>query len=291
MIKAFFRLLFDPEESTSFAVHVRGTKVVPVDAHLEASKWANFFCINPLHPTADLDPYEDYHSADKPRRCDKNVIAYRNILVECDNSSIEEQLELIKSSGMPYSSAVYSGGKSIHFIISLTTPVETEESYRELVTRVHTALGGRKVVDTSTKNPSRFSRFPNAKRADTNKKQELLSIKSRVNNNDLNEWIISKIGPPLMKAATKSFTFKSENDLPTKIISGHTLNFMMLGAEQGERNISLFKASCDFCKCGYDEQDAIERLGPPSGLSDAEVARTVHSAYRKVLKNTNWPQQ
>lgn len=56
----------------------------------------------------------------------------------------------------------------------------------------------------------------------------------------------------------------------------------MCGAPEGERNISLFKAACDLFKCGYNEDEIIDKLERPSGLDNQEVVRTIKSAIRKV---------
>ena len=163
----FFYTLFNEGEYTSFARHQRGTKVYDIDnTHESVASWVVFFCINPLHGTKDLNPIEEYHTEDKPRRADANVVVYRNILIEMDSIPVEDQAEFIEKTGLPYTTSVFSGGKSIHYIISLETPIESEKAYRKLVERIHKALGGKSVVDVACKNPSRFSRFPNAQRPD-----------------------------------------------------------------------------------------------------------------------------
>ena len=128
-ISDFFYTLFDENEATCFSSSQTGTKVFDIDTkHEYASKWAVLFCINPLHPTQDLNPTEEYHSADKPRRCDKNVVAYRNILIEMDSIPVEDQAEFIEKTGLPYTTSVFSGGKSIHYIISLKTQLLRKQS-------------------------------------------------------------------------------------------------------------------------------------------------------------------
>ena len=54
-ITNFFNVLFDENESTSFAKHHKGTRVYDIDSqHEVVAPWATFFCINPLHPTMAL---------------------------------------------------------------------------------------------------------------------------------------------------------------------------------------------------------------------------------------------
>lgn len=289
-ISQFFFTLFDENEATCFSQVNTGTKVFDIDSKFEyASKWAVFFCINPLHPTKDLNPTEEYHKEDRPRRCDKNVVKYRNILIEMDSIPVDEQKEYIEKVGMPYSTAVYSGGKSIHYIISLETPISDEKAYRKLVERIHKALGGKTVVDVACKNPSRFSRFPGALRPDKeNKEQTLITINQRVPNEELERWLLAKgvteqEERPARTIGNKEYNGEFDNRInKNRAMSGFTLNFIMCGAPEGERNLSLFKAACDLFKCGYDEDEVFDRLEGPSGLDRQEVERTIKSAQRKV---------
>src|SRR5580692_10877466 len=97
-IQDFFSVLFDEGESTCFSWDAKGTKVYPISS-ADPAKFA-FFCINPLDPDKDNFPYEKYHRADKPRRCDKNVMKYRNILIEMDNIELKAQVEKMKEVGL-----------------------------------------------------------------------------------------------------------------------------------------------------------------------------------------------
>lgn len=274
----FFNVLFDEGQHTCFAKHSKGTTVYNVNNYNNIS-WANYFTINALHPILDLNPSEEYHSADKPRRADHNVVCFRNILIEMDGISVDEQKKLVQESGLPYSTAVFSGGKSVHYIISLENPVSSSDELKNLSERVYRALGGKKVVDVSCKNPSRLSRFPDADRDGV--KQDLLEVKERVSNQVLIEWIESKIGPDI-KIEKSVYTSNKNYSSGNGTLSGYTLHFMMFGAEEGSRNSTLFKAACDFANCGYDREDAINKLGRKADLPYDEIVRTVKSAYNKV---------
>ena len=81
---------------------------------------------------------------------DKNVTDYRNILIECDNLDLNEQIEKLEKIKIPIRALVYSGGKSVHAII----------------------------------NPSRLSRLPGVLRGDH--KQFL--IKTNIGMESFQEW-------------------------------------------------------------------------------------------------------
>ena len=140
-------------------------------------------------------------------------------------------------------------------------------------------------MDVACKNPSRLSRIPDAYRADKDKTQTLLSVLSRVDNRRLEEWLNSK-GAKEQENSPKSLIVgeRSYNNTinSNKPMNGFTLNFIMCGAPEGERNLSLFKAACDLFKCGYSEDEIIDKLERPSGLDNQEVVRTIKSAIRKV---------
>jgi hypothetical protein len=108
-----------------------------------------------------------------------------------------------------------------------------------------------------------------------------MEVKTRVDNQTLINWIDSKVPPTTpepRRLSVKSDVFKPSNG----ILNGFTLNFIMMGAPEGERNQTLFKAACDMAKCGYEEDEAIDMLQDPSGLDYQEVSRTIRSAFRKV---------
>ncbi len=256
MISKFFRVLFEPGESGCFSTSPYGTEVRPL-RHYDSDE--QFFVINPMHT----------------RRLDSNVTAYRNILVEFDKLNLDEQRSLIEKSGLPYSTLVYSGGKSLHAIISLQWPLTTKEAYKELVGRIYERLGGKAVVDCSTSNPSRFSRTPDAIR-DNGKVQTLLEVHERVPNAELLQWL----GPAPIKP-------KVENLITTrKLLTGRALAFITYGAPEGEWNSALFTASCDLFRSGFTFDEAMAKLEGVTGHLDSRDKATIKSAFGTVCSGT-----
>lgn len=100
---------------------------------------------------------------------DNDVMAYRHVLVEFDNKPKEEQEQLLRSSGLPISVLIDSGGKSIHAWVRVDAPNRKEWDARR--DAIYAAIPD---VDPKNKNPSRFSRLPGAWRGD--QKQKLLAI-------------------------------------------------------------------------------------------------------------------
>lgn len=165
----FLSTLFDTEDWTCFTDSPYGVQIFkwPKDTHI-------FFSINPIDAFQDLQPSKPWHAVNKPRRADCNVTRHRNFLIEMDNMNLDEQKEYVLSK-LPVSAITYSGGKSLHFIISLKTPVSGQK-YTELARRIHKLLPK---SDPTQKNPSRLSRLPFRERPD-GKYQELLFLGDRI---------------------------------------------------------------------------------------------------------------
>lgn len=276
----FFNLLFDPGEHTCFTQSPKGANVYPAIAQNE-DDLPEFFCINPLDPSQDHNPTKPYHAKDKPRRADHNVIKYRSFLIEMDKIGLTQQKDHIAAINMPYSTVCYSGNKSYHFIICLDEPCIDETEYRDYAIRIQRAVG-LNLVDKSTKNPSRLSRYPGAFRADTERCQVLKYVGKRINKADLEEWLLS----------LSVFKGKPRKHLPIINVGDNmpslanltpfTVKFMSYGAKEGERNISLYKAACDFARCGFELDDTVKRLSRVVDLDDSEIDACVQSAYSKI---------
>lgn len=261
----FLRALFDASEFTCFSATPKGVSLNP---YWDPNPTENaFFSINPM----DRDK----------TRSDSAVILYRNILIEMDKIPLEQQDQHITEIGMGYTTAVYSGSKSIHYIISLEDALTDESVYRALVKRVYKAVGN-DLVDQANKNPSRFSRLPEHTRLDTGNEQKLLAVNSRVPNSTLEEWLNERGAPQeeLWDNLTPEprSTFKNYSRL-----YGATKNFLMFGAPKGEWNPRLFKASADLCRCGYSIEEATGELKQVTGHLDFADIKTIESAYTNEL--------
>lgn len=145
----------------------------------------NFFCINPI--AGNL-------------RQKSEVKAYRNFLFESDAMPIDQQISLlpkIAELGI-VASAVFSAGKSIHFIVSCSDELKlgepgsesANERYRAIwlgLCRILTEVGLN--VDKSNKNPVNLSRMANADR--NGSLQTLLYTGNLVNSEFLNSVAIT----------------------------------------------------------------------------------------------------
>jgi hypothetical protein len=114
---------------------------------------------------------------------DNDVSAYRHVLVEFDDKPKAEQEQLLRSSGLPISVLIDSGGKSIHAWVRVDAPNRKEwDARRDLI---YSSIPG---IDPKNKNPSRFSRLPGAWRGD--QKQKLLA--NNLGANSWEEWLTDR---------------------------------------------------------------------------------------------------
>lgn len=226
-MSAFLGTLFSEGSTTCYTESPHGYKVknAPYEADL-------YFCINELHPSADLNPTKDWHDRMVPRRADCNVVCYRNFLIELDNMPLEEQITYVKSR-VPVTSIVYSGGSSYHFIISLETPLQNYEEYMNVAKRLLLLVPE---ADPTCKNPSRLSRLPTRVRPDTDKVQSLVYLNSRVPNAEL----LAKL-PELPVTEKREYTQAQKREYVTPLIleAVHEPNKVMARSNM-TRNLFFF---------------------------------------------------
>lgn len=227
----------------------------------------------------------------------ENITKFRSFLVEMDNHTIDEQKQIIKDKGMPWSTAVYSGGKSIHFIISLETPV-TGEEYRRIARKIYDAMEIKSLKeDQGNKNASRFSRCPNAFRRNKRAYQHLLKVNGRIPNQVLFDWF------DLMGIKEENYIKKEVivKEIPVGSIEADvkekwaTVKYWNRSINMAD-NIHgyLFAHARDCYKTSMSEEDAVEMMNEFRGrvqrtdksgndtsrnVTDTEIVKAVKETY------------
>jgi hypothetical protein len=263
-IANFLAVLFDEHETTCFAETAYGVQVPAKPAREVIDTRYQFFSINPL----------------MERRLDVNVTAHRNILLECDHLPLRHQEGYLKALRLEWSTAVFSGGKSIHFIIALERPLADRDVYDAVVRRIHRVVLS---ADKMTKNPSRLSRYPGHLRQDKGgREQKIIGVRERVANQRLLDWLELHAIPDEVKKQP-STTVLSGRGLGG--LSHFTKNFIQNGAPEGERNHRLFLSACNCREVGLDIEQAYEVLFPALSMlgrfSEREFFMTIRSAYAR----------
>lgn len=308
MIKKFYEVLFEPGETTCFSETAFGTSVYHVDDI--QNTYPNYqrlmyFSVNALHT----------------HRFDCNVTSYRNFLIENDKiATIPEQIALVKKIGMPFSTVTYSGGKSVHFIISLESPLPDESTYRFVADWIHNIINvglltgepdgpGDFRFDHKTKNPSRFTRVPGGTNVKYVKDEEgepikdengryivksktaqsLVTVKGRVPDSVMQEWLLAH---PQCMPVKKKYDKVVANDCFNPLLLKKWSTFLLdNGINQGKRNNSFFEMGFDFIQAGASLDEAIKYIfDEAKHMKDfpfSEVESAVRSAYKTYERDRN----
>lgn len=113
---------------------------------------------------------------------DEDIFSFENVLIECDDLSIDEQIARIKDLNLPYKALVYTGGKSVHAIVRIDAYNTADYKQRAKWLFDYCIKHGLP-VDTQNANPSRMTRLPGVERGKN--KQTLLEVQKPV---PFDEW-------------------------------------------------------------------------------------------------------
>jgi RecA-family ATPase len=101
----------------------------------------------------------------------ESIVKYRHCLIEFDESTMAEQWAIIKRSGLPTSSIIKSGARSLHAWVEIRAANAKE--FAERVDFIYKHLEHSK-PDPANKDAGRLSRLPGAMRTATGLQQELV---------------------------------------------------------------------------------------------------------------------
>lgn len=175
--KEFFETLFEGDEWVNYVKDdFRETRAMPMEAYRAKHNY-KFFSVNPL-------------IKGRSRKI-SNVKHHRNFMFEMDKVDLKQQAQIVKQSRMPYSTCVFSGGKSLHYIISLTQPVEDVIVYKAIHKAVSEVISKYDGIFDNTGDPCRLTRLPNVTRPETDKEQKLVRVNKRISFSELNEWLLA----------------------------------------------------------------------------------------------------
>lgn len=216
-------------------------------------------------------------------RRDEFCTAFRSFLVEMDEGPLPDQLRYVREMGMPYSACVFSGGKSLHFAITLSSDLPNYEVYYFYSTWI---LNVMKKADQNTKNPSRSIRLAGQIRG--GQEQRLVEMKGRVDLDVLNAWLSKYQG----FKPTGFFTKKKEGvqGLNTRRrLPRWVKKELRTGLDMSKgRNRRWFQIASEFGKAGYDDQETVDFLDnyftPEYDFKRPEWVTTIKSGVRNGQK-------
>lgn len=127
-----------------------------------------------------INPLSETHKEDTWTTC-KNV-QRRNLMFEFDYKTYEEQLQILEKVKPIISRAVFTGNKSIHFIVSLDKTIPSEERYRQVWDWYNENYFDGE-ADPGTRSSHVYTRIPGMKNANGND-QKLLYENITVENSE-----------------------------------------------------------------------------------------------------------
>jgi hypothetical protein len=213
-------------------------------------------------------------------RSDEKCTAFRNFLIEMDDFELKAQIEYIKSLGMPYSAIVFSGNKSMHFLISLDTDLPNEKIWRKFAEWL---LNIATLADQATKNPSRSIRIPGGMR--TEGLQRLVELKGPVKLTDLAAFLAkhpeAQPKEPERRVKHKDFNFPNIGDW--------CIELLLDGLKENQgRNRQWYAVGFEFALSGVSEDETIEFLGryftPERDFKEREWLVTIKSAFKHAYE-------
>lgn len=216
-------------------------------------------------------------------RRDECSTAFRSFLIELDVGSIKEQMGYISHMKVPFSAQIFSGGKSVHTVITLDEDIPDEKTYRALCVWIFNILT---LADDKCKNPSRSTRIPGASR-EPGKKQRLIKMKKRVSHKELMGWL-NKYEHLRPKVNERRKVAAGEADFDR--LSPWARGMLKKGIDfKNGRNQTWYALAMDFALAGFTEEQAIEKLGlkftEEYDFKEKEWLTTVASAFKHVDEN------
>jgi len=212
-------------------------------------------------------------------REDLNCTAFRNFLVEVDYGPLAEQLAYVRKIGLPYSACVFSGNKSLHFLVSLDTDLPSENVYRHFSEWILNIVS---LADDKTKNPSRSIRIPGAWR-EPKKLQRLVEIRGQTPIRDLVKWLNEHPDAKPVQSAKREISGHEDFNRIKPWV--HSVLHNGINPSKG-RNQQWFAIACEFALAGYSEDDTIGKLShffsPDRDFKEKEWKTAIHSGFKYI---------
>ncbi len=285
--QALLKLLFNPGEEVCASNSQFACQSLPLEDLLvdkDITLTSNIPSIDPIvcH-TSDLilcsiNPI-------KGKRLDENCTAFRSFLIEIDVGSIKDQLATIAHIKMPFSAQVFSGNKSVHTLITLSTDLNDEKKWRHVAQWMLNIVT---LADQNCKNPSRMIRIPGAYR-EPGKKQRLINIGNRVSHKELSDWL-DKYDHLKPRVRERKPIPEGEADLDR--LSPWARSMLMNGVVfKNGRNQTWFGLAVDCALAGFTEEQTIEvlskRFTEEYDFKEKEFLTAINSAHKYASEGKN----
>lgn len=170
-MKNLFNILFDENDYVFVAPDLYKGEVILRDD----VKDGQYYCLNAVKPNTG--------------RKLEDISKFRNFLIEMDKFEMDFNKKwdyVVNEMGIPFSACIYSGNKSLHFVVSLENPLADAKTYNLFAQWLKNIF---KNADSSCLQPQKLTRFPNGMNKSTGKIQEVREIRERISDDVFLEWL------------------------------------------------------------------------------------------------------
>jgi hypothetical protein len=190
-------------------------------------------------------------------------------------------MDYVKKLGLPYSAAIFSGNKSIHFLVSLSEDLPNEKIWRMFAEWILNIVT---LADSKTKNPSRSIRIPGVWREPT-KLQRLIEIKPAITQKQLAAWLAkhpeAKPQPYVKRQPSEKADFGQ--------IAPWVIDKLKNGIDVTKgRNQQWYGIACEFYLSGFSLDATMDVLSeyftPERDFKEREWKTTIASAFKRGNK-------
>jgi hypothetical protein len=277
--KEYIDFLFNKDEYACLGLNQYDIGVLSVEDILNIPDLTVFerITLNPLLP--------------KSERNDNNITSFRTFMIESDTLDPKTFRDFVVKKEMPFSAVLFSGNKSLHYIIKLDEhkKIKSLEQYNFIAKWILNIMGkDYDIVDRQTTNPSRPSRLLGGINKKTGNVQKG-KIKGPVPWQQLNDWIKQY---PEHKPKIYKEDFKIISSEPNPMLLKPWYHVMLEeGIYNGKRNAMFYEISFGLAKCGFSTEQAIVYILEHSAnyktgdFSEREIRTVVYSAFKNIQRN------
>lgn len=227
--------------------------VIPVEEMAFGAYHGKYFCINPLKAGSS--------------RKQLNITQRRNILIEFDCDSLEDQWGIIRNKRIPFRSVVYSGNKSLHVIIALDKDIG-KRYYRDIMKRLKRVLPE---ADAACFEPARLSRLASPS-------QPLQETGSIITVDQLEEWLTS-LGCSKEEYEVIEAKQIAYNESQKGKLTRATMNLLAGVTPKEDAHRATIGATKNLQELGYSREDIIASLAKAR-----QITRPQESAEESIEK-------
>lgn len=276
-LQLLLELLFDSHETvcsspTVYASHSKSQFDVSTDDA--------FLTVNPINGfrrVADVTSFRSFLVEVDPKGWDQLNEHERSRLLDWQRSYIDR-------SGLPVSACIFSGNKSLHYLVVLDEPFRDNEDHKFHFRWIANVL---EEVDVQAGNAIAGVRVPGHTRLETGKLQRLDSIGIRIAKTDFLAFLERhpdakpRGKTPEQRRTSQTYAYEDHDPRPGEYgrLSRRALQFLECGAPQGEWHREFIFTVKDLKAQNYSIEEAEEMLTQIEGDLDDKDMKQLRYGY------------